>query len=227
MPRLARRLLGRSIYPDALVHSDEAANQRGRGRLTSSIRLIVALAAITAPLKSNSQEMCRYPILKEAHVFTITDTHGINSPDVKSLLAGRPPSIICEAVPGEAPTCSTPWGGKVYTSQCDAGRMCIQGMEDKQGRLVDFRNLYGNSMMQFPMFTDKRNGFGVYTCGQIEGLGVRIGEWYALEPELIGNMFSGLTYKIGADSRAYNATIQWRIIYGSPVSVNEGTKGIF
>jgi len=143
------------------------------------------------------------------------------------LLKDKEPAINCLAIPGEAPTCATPWNGKVNIEQCDRNRICIQGMQDREGRQIDFRNQYGNGMLQFEYFNSKERAIGTYRCGQLEGLGVIIGQWYTTAPELVGNRFERLVYKIDEQSRSYNAKRQWKIVYGSPVSATSGSKGSF
>jgi hypothetical protein len=189
-------------------------------------RLISVAVVLAIPLAAQSQEMCRYPVEKEAYEFTIVDITGYDNPDIRSMLAGKTPTINCETSPGKSPTCATPWGGKVYMNQCGADTICIQGIQDREGRLIDFRNLYGTGQLQFAYF-DRRNGYGVYACGQLEGLGVRAGEWFVLEPQLVGDRFDKLTYKIGSETRAFNAKKQWRIIYGAPSSATAGNQGSF
>jgi len=189
--------------------------------------LSTTAAALLVPLVAQSQEMCRYPVLKEAHEFTVVDITGYDNPDLRSMLEGKSPTINCETSPGQSPTCTTPWGGKVYMNQCEANRICIQGIQDREGRLIDFRNQYGTGQLQFRYIGDRRNGFGVYACGQLEGLGVRMGEWFVLEPELVGDRFDKLTYKIGSETRSFNAKKQWRIIYGPPSSATGGNRGSF
>jgi len=190
-------------------------------------RVFAILVVLFVPLAAQSQEMCRYPIIAEAHDFTVVDITGYDNPDIKSMLEGKSPTINCQALPGKLPTCSTPWGGRVYIDQCESNRICIEAIQDREARMVDFRNLFRTGQLQFTYINDSKQGFGVYACGQPESLGVRIGEWVSLETELVGGMFNRLTYKIGTETRIFNAKKQWKVIYGAPSSVAAGNRGSF
>ncbi|MCP9905156.1 hypothetical protein KBY85_13570 [Cyanobium sp. BA5m-10] len=196
-------------------------------KLSKYIKNFAVYGVFAIGASAQSQEMCYYPVTKESFEFAIVDVTGINDPDLRALLKDKEPAINCLAVPGEAPTCTTPWNGKVYIEQCERNRICIQGMQDREGRQIDFRNQYGNGMLQFEYFNNKERAIGTYRCGQLEGLGVVIGQWYATTPELVGNRFERLTYKIDGQSRIYNAKRQWKIVYGLPVSATSGSKGSF
>ncbi len=184
------------------------------------------IAAVTIPVSAYSQEMCRYPVVKVSHEFTIVDFTGIQNPDFKSLLAGKSPTIICETAAGASPVCSTPWGGKVTIKQNSEVGVRVQSIQDREGQLIDFRNDYGISRIGFADFVNETK-FAVHACGRLERMGMRTGEWYVLKPELLGRGFGNYRYKTAGVTRSYFAKRQSKIIFGPPISATEGTRGAF
>jgi hypothetical protein len=216
-----------SVHTLMAMKTLDSSSFASRQKLSKYAKAFVVYVIFTIGASAQSQEMCYYPIKKESFEFSIIDITGIDKPDLRALLKDKEPAINCLATPGEAPTCSTPWNGKVYIQQCERNRICIQGMQDREGRQIDFRNQYGNGMLQFEYFNSKERAIGTYRCGQLEGLGVIIDQWYATTPELVGDRFERLTYKIDGQTRSYNAKRQWKIVYGSPISATSGSKGSF
>lgn len=187
-----------------------------------SILLRISVLTLATCLPAISREMCRYPIEKEVHEFTIVDITGLSNPNWNQLLKDKQPTIICASTSGDNPNCSTSWGGKVFFSGSTGVE--INGFEDKEGRLIDLRNQWGVGQLQFRL---RSGSYETYACGQIESMGVEIGEWFETQPELVGDRFSTLKYKVGSSSRSFNAKKQFKVIYGTPSSLTSGERGAF